>query len=123
MNDIGVRSYGNLAELSNVTEHLTLQLGRTTRSGLTAGVVASGGLKYYTSDLYDTTLYESARTYVEKNNGKGKAGAKLIVPSDKKILVECRHNDILADRRRCLCRCGVDRRIAVARCAVQTQSG
>lgn len=87
MNDIGVRSYGNLTELSNVSEHLTLQLGRTTRSGLTAGVVASGGLKYYTSNLYDTTLYESARTYVEKNSGKGKAGAKLIVPSDKKILV------------------------------------
>ena len=87
MNDVGMRSYANLPELSNLSEHLTLQVGRAARSGWIGGLMASGGFKYYTSELYDTTLYESTRTYVEKNSGKGKAGAKLIVPSEKKILV------------------------------------
>lgn len=86
LNDAGIRSYTNLAELSNVTEHLTVQTGRVFRNGLSIGFAAAGGMKYYTTDLYDTTLYETKRSFVEKETGKGKGGAKLIVPSDKKIL-------------------------------------
>ena len=86
LNDVGMRSYTDLPELSNLTEHLTLQTGRVFRNGLSVGFAASGGMKYYTTDLVDTTQFESVRTYVEKENGKGKGGAKLVVPSDKKIL-------------------------------------
>jgi hypothetical protein len=86
-NGIGTRSYVNLTELSNITDVLSIQFGRISPGGLTFGLLAQGGIKHFTSDTYDTTQFEATRTYVEKNSGKGKAGAKLIVPSEKDILV------------------------------------
>ncbi|MBP1656711.1 MAG: hypothetical protein H6Q31_1312 [Bacteroidetes bacterium] len=86
-NDFGMRSYANLTELSNISDVLTVQLGRFSQGGLTAGVLAQGGIKHFTNDVYDTTRFESKRTYVVKDNGKGKGGAKLVEPSDKNILV------------------------------------
>jgi hypothetical protein len=86
MNDAGYRSYQNIPELSNVTEYLTVQTGRVFWNVLNAGVAVAGGVKYYTTDMYDTTQYESTRTYVEKASGKGKGGAKLVESSGKKIL-------------------------------------
>lgn len=86
-NEFGMRSYSNLSELSNISDVLTVQLGRFSPGGLTAGVLVGGGIKHFTNDVYDTTRFESKRTYVEKDNGKGKGGAKLVEPSDKDILV------------------------------------
>ncbi len=86
-NDLGLRTYQNLEELSNISDVVSVQLGRFSPHALTLGVSAQAGIKHYTNDLYDTTRFETKRTYVEKNNGKGKPGAKLVVPSGKEILV------------------------------------
>ena len=86
-NDLGVRTYANLTELSNLSDVLSVHLGRFSQGGVTSGVMIQGGIKHFTNDVYDTTRFESKRTYVEKDNGKGKGGAKIVVPSDKEILV------------------------------------
>ena len=86
-NDAGMRSYASLSELSNITDVLAVQLGRFSPGGLTAGVQVQGGIKHFTNDVYDTTRFESERTYVVKDNGKGKGGSKLVEPSEKDILV------------------------------------
>jgi hypothetical protein len=86
-NEAGYRSYAYLSELSNITESVRLQIGKQWTGGGTAGIQVVGGVKYFTTDSYDTTRFEPSRTYVEKANGKGKGGAKLVVPSEKQILV------------------------------------
>jgi hypothetical protein len=86
-NDCGLHKYRYLEELSNVTDVISLQVGSYTADGVSLGVLAQVGIKHFASDQYDTTRFEVTRTYVEKSSGKGKAGAKLIVPSDKSILV------------------------------------
>lgn len=85
-NECGLRSYQNITELSNLSDYATVQFGRHWGAGFNAGIALAGGSKYYTTDMYDTTQFESTRTYVEKASGKGKGGAKLVVPSDKQIL-------------------------------------
>ena len=86
-NTAGYRNYTRLPELSNITESLAARLGRRVGGTLEFGIQATGGLKYYTSAVYDTALFESQRTYVQQASGKGKGGAKLLVPSSKQILI------------------------------------
>jgi hypothetical protein len=86
-NDCSYRSYAYIEELSNVSDVLSFQIGRYSAHGPSFGIIGQAGLKYFTTDQFDTTRFESTRTYVEKGNGKGKAGAKLMVPSEKSILV------------------------------------
>jgi hypothetical protein len=86
-NNTGYRSYTHLPELSNLTEWLQSRLGRRASGALEFGVEAMAGVKYYTSAVYDTALFESKRTFVEQASGKGKGGAKLLVPSAKQILI------------------------------------
>jgi len=86
-NHAGMRSYPHTSILSNVTDVLSVRIGSLLSRGFTAGVLLQGGIKHYTENVYDTTRFESKRTYVVKDNGKGKGGAKLVTPSDKEILV------------------------------------
>ncbi len=87
-NDAGYRGYTNLTELSNITDVLTLQIGRFAPGVPTYGVEVYGGIKHFTEEVFDTARFEATRTYVEKDTGKGKGGAKLVVPSSKQILIE-----------------------------------
>jgi hypothetical protein len=91
-NEAGYRGYASLNELSNITDVLTLQLGRFAPGLPTFGVEVYGGVKHFTEEVFDTTRFEATRTYVEKNQGKGKGGAKLVVPSSKQILIEPTNN-------------------------------
>ena len=74
-NDAGIRSYVNLAELSNMFDVLSVRLGRFSPGGLVFGVVMQGGIKHFTNTVDDTT-----QSVVEEDNGsgKGKGGATLI---------------------------------------------
>lgn len=87
-NDAGYRGYTNLTELSNITDVLTLQIGRFASGASAYGVQVYGGIKHFTEEVFDTARFETTRTYVENNKGKGKGGAKLVVPSSKQILIE-----------------------------------
>ena len=91
-NEAGYRGYTNLTELSNITDVLTLQIGRFAPGMPTYGVQVYGGVKHFTEEVFDTARFETTRTYVEKNPGKGKGGAKLVVPSSKQILIEPTNN-------------------------------
>jgi len=91
-NDAGYRGYTNLTELSNITDVLTLQIGRFAAGAPAYGVAVYGGVKHFTEEVFDTARFEATRTYVEKNPGKGKGGAKLVVPSSKQILISPTNN-------------------------------
>ena len=84
---VGYRSYTYLEELSNITGALATRFGRRLSESLELGFQVTGGIKYYPSALYDTSLFEAQRTFVESATGKGKGGAKLLVPSSKRILI------------------------------------
>ena len=86
-NSVGYRNYTHLPELSNITESIAARLGRRVGESLEFGIQATGGLKYYTSAVYDTSQFESQRTFKQQANGKGKGGAMLLVPSAKQILI------------------------------------
>ncbi len=81
------RSYRILPELSNISAILALTLRHHLRGDSWIGVSFSAGVKHFPDETYDTTRFESLRTYVVKSTGKGKAGAKLVVPSEKGLLV------------------------------------
>jgi len=85
-NAVGYRSYTYLSELSNVHDILAFGLGNKTGTSFDFGLRVIGGVKHYTSSVYDTARFETRRTYSETATGKGKGGAKLVVPSTKKIL-------------------------------------
>jgi hypothetical protein len=91
----GYRHYVYLDPLSNATGAVTVLFGRAPARGWEYGVRATTGLKYFTTSLFDTTLFESTRTFVLKASGKGKGGARIRVPSDKKLLVDAEDNAIL----------------------------
>jgi len=81
-NDVGIRSYVNLTELSNITEVMTVRLGWFSPDGLTFGVLAQGGFKHYPKSVDDTSLIS-----VAGNQGKGKGGANPVVQAENGILV------------------------------------
>ena len=85
MDDLGMRSYSSLAELSNVTEHATVQFGRIIGRSVTIGAALAGGAKYYTSDMIDTSAYQTSVTTTGKGNGNGNANGKAKGVS-KKVL-------------------------------------
>jgi hypothetical protein len=91
-NDAGYRGYTYVTELSNITDVLTLQIGRFAPGVPTYGVQMYGGVKHFIEGVFDTTRFEATRTYVEKDPGKGKGGAKLVAPSSKQILIEPTNN-------------------------------
>lgn len=85
-NDLGLRKYPNLNELSNMTELMSLAIGTRTDEGFNLKMYLDGGFKYYLETLFDTSRFESVRSYILKPVGKGKPGAKIKVPSTKIIL-------------------------------------
>ncbi|QQS36478.1 MAG: hypothetical protein IPM56_00570 [Ignavibacteriales bacterium] len=86
-NTFGFRDYSNITVLSNITDILNLQIGNKTNSSFNYGLNLSGGFKYYTESIYDTSKFEVERSFTIKYSGKGKTGAKITVPSDKEILI------------------------------------
>jgi len=87
-NSGGLRNYTYISELSNLTDQLLLQLSNKYNGSYQYGVTLSGGIKYYTQSVYDTTKFESKRSFNQKSQGKGKLGSKITVPSSKQILLE-----------------------------------
>lgn len=92
-NTLDYRRYVYLAELTNLSDVVTLQAGVTLHPAVTFGVRVSGGLKHYTSSLYDTLRFEDARSY-RSVRGKGKGGALLQVPSSKQLLLNADSDNI-----------------------------
>ena len=86
-NTFGYRDYTNITVLSNITDILNLQIGNKINSTFNYGLNISGGFKYYTESIYDTSKFEVERSFTTKYTGKGKTGAKITVPSDKDILI------------------------------------
>lgn len=86
-NTLGYRDYSNITVLSNITDVLNLQIGNKTNSSFNYGLNLSGGFKYYTESIYDTSKFEVERSFTTKYTGKGKTGAKITVPSGKGILI------------------------------------
>lgn len=91
-NNFDYRGYPNVSLLSNVTDALALRFRRGREHDTQFGLDLTGALKFYTESSYDTTRFETQRTFVPKGQGKGKPGANLLVPSEKRILVQPRAN-------------------------------
>ena len=89
-NSLAYRSYTYIEDLSNVTDLLSFEAGKTTESGMNYGINLSGGFKYYTQTFYDTTKYEQVRNFNSKSQGKGKPGSN--VASNKRILITPQSN-------------------------------
>lgn len=83
-NTLLYRRYVYLVELTNAVDVLALQAVAVLRPSVSFGLRASGGLKHYTSSLYDSVRFEQKRTYT---TGKGKLGAKIKIPSTKQLLL------------------------------------
>jgi hypothetical protein len=86
-NTFGYRDYTYITVLSNITDIINLQVGNKLSSSFNYGLNLSGGFKYYTESIYDTSKFEVERSFTIKYTGKGKTGAKITVPSDKEILI------------------------------------
>ena len=86
-NTFGYRDYNNITVLSNITDILNLQIANKLNNSFNYGLNLSGGFKYYTESIYDTSRFEVVRSFTTKYTGKGKTGAKITVPSDKGILI------------------------------------
>ncbi|HEX2868570.1 MAG TPA: hypothetical protein VHO03_16120 [Ignavibacteriales bacterium] len=91
-NSLGLRNYAYITELSNLTDQLHIQIASKYNGSFQYGLSLSGGIKYYTTSVYDTTKFETKRSFNQKSQGKGKLGSKISVPSDKKILLEPQEN-------------------------------
>ncbi len=91
-NDLVYRNYMHLTELSNVTDAVTFSVEHSSHPVWRYGIFLGGAIKHYTVSSYDTTMFETARTFVTKSSGKGKGGALLRIPSTKKILVNPQAN-------------------------------
>ncbi|MGE5499783.1 MAG: hypothetical protein ACM3Q2_17055, partial [Syntrophothermus sp.] len=86
-NDLSIRNYSYIKELSNLTDILTLQVSNKFNGNYSYGLNLSAAYKYYLSDAYDTTKFETSKTWTVKP-GKGKGGASVKVPSSKQILLD-----------------------------------
>jgi hypothetical protein len=84
--NINYRDYVHLPELSNITILLSTIIGNRTHGSVDYSIRGGGGFKRYLQIFYDTAKFEPKRSYVEKPTGKGKPGAKIVVPSTKLIL-------------------------------------
>lgn len=91
-NSLGLRNYAYITELSNFTDQLSLQIYNSYNGSYQYGASFSGGIKYYTESMYDTTKFETKRSFNQKSQGKGKFGSKITVPSSKQILLEPQEN-------------------------------
>ncbi len=92
VNLLALHRYSNVSELSNVNDLCTFEGGVWNESGFVYGFTASAGLKYYTTDVYDTTRFESAKTIGQGSSGKGKQGGKVSTPTGKDILLQPQDN-------------------------------
>ena len=86
-NTFGYRDYSNITVLSNITDILNLQFGNKLNNSFNYGLNVSGGFKYYTESIYDTSKIENAKSFTPKYTGESKIGAKITAPSDKEIIV------------------------------------
>lgn len=91
-NSFEYRDYSNITTLSNITDMLKLQFGNKQNNTFNYGIGLSGGFKYYLESVYDTSRFETVRSFTIKNSGKGKTGANIKVPSDKGILISPQAN-------------------------------
>lgn len=91
-NSADLRSYAYLSELSNITDLLSVQISNRFKGSYQYGFSLTGGIKYYTQSVYDTTKFETKRSFNQKSQGKGKLGSKITVPSGKQILIEPQAN-------------------------------
>lgn len=91
-NSFGFRDYSNITVLSNITDVLSFQIGNTLNQSFNYGLNVSGGFKYYTESIYDTSKFEASRSFTTKSSGKGKTGANVTVPSEKSILTTPQSN-------------------------------
>lgn len=89
-NSLTYRNYTYIEDLSNITDLLSFEAGKTNASGFKYGATLSGGFKYYTQTFYDTTKYEQVRSFNTKSQGKGKPGSNFA--SNKKILITPQSN-------------------------------
>ncbi len=86
-NTFAARSYSYVSELSNLNNVATGEIGWWPDSSFAYGAIISGGTKYYTSSLYDTTRFETQRGFSQNAPGKGKTGGKQLGGPAKDILV------------------------------------
>lgn len=91
-NSFGYRAYSNITVLSNITDVLSFQIENKFNESFNYGLNVTGGFKYYSESIYDTSKFEVARSFTTKFSGKGKTGAKITVPSDKWILTTPQSN-------------------------------
>jgi hypothetical protein len=84
--DLQYRRYQYVAPLSNIINLLTLEAGNPRNSQFRYGVLLSGGLKYYTDDTYDTTIFENKVT-PGKGKGKGLGNQNGTSANSKKTLL------------------------------------
>ena len=81
------RDYSSITTLSNINDVLKLQFGNKENKIFNYGFGLSGGFKYYLESVYDTSRFETVRSFNIKSSGKGKTGANIKVPSEKEILI------------------------------------
>jgi len=89
-NQLAVRQYLSVTALSNTNDLLSGEMGWLFQNGMTFGFTGSAGVKYYTNSAYDTTQYETSRSFTVNPAGKGKPGGKQL--SSKTILVQPKAN-------------------------------
>jgi hypothetical protein len=87
--EAGYRSYPSLEELSNITGILTTELGFGKASGFAGGGWLFGGLRYYATATYDTSVFVSQPGNSNgkgQGSGKGGSGVGAQGASSKKVL-------------------------------------
>jgi hypothetical protein len=83
-NTFGYRAYANLAELSNFSDVLNIQVRNKASEPLGFGVNIGSGGKHYVNASVDTSKFETVRSYTIKPAGRGKPGGKI---ASKKLLL------------------------------------
>lgn len=94
-NALGYRRYTYLSPLSNITNQLTVEFGPLPFDGFRYGLRTGAGIKHFTESVFDTTQFETKRTFVLKPAGRGKPGAMIRVPSDKQLLLNAETQNIV----------------------------
>jgi hypothetical protein len=70
-NEIGFRRYLNVPDLSNILDVAQVRVGGSFTRGLEGSLVASAGVKHFTSQTIDTSTVEVATTSTSPGTGNG----------------------------------------------------
>ncbi len=76
-NILEYRNYSYIHELSNLTNATTLRLEDDPGGPAAFGAIAGLSVKYYPVATYDTSQFETKRTFAGKSAGKGKGGGNV----------------------------------------------